>query len=87
MSNKPFVPRPKVIALLLDCLRHPETELTGDASGWKHEDGRPVAELEIAIINGAKLYEVRAAVDIGLAEAEANVADFTAALGMFDSMN
>ena len=71
-TDRPFVPRPEVVELLVDCLHHPDTELLDDEANWKHEDSRPVTDAEIAVIRKSRLGEMRAALDVCMAMAEAS---------------
>ncbi len=57
--------RPDVVALIADCLTHPETELIfADIEDWRHGDGKAVTPEEVIVIKDATLGEMRAAVDI-----------------------
>jgi len=66
--------RPEVVALIADCLRHCQTQLIwDDAPDWTHEDSRPVTPEEGDTLRFATLGEIRAALDLFLAETNAQL--------------
>jgi hypothetical protein len=52
------------VALILDCLGHEDTELTGQPRLWRHRDGRYVTEDEAAMVEKSTLGEIRRAMDL-----------------------
>jgi hypothetical protein len=52
------------VALILDCLGHEDTELSGQPRLWRHSDGRYLTEEEAAIIEESTLGEIRDAMDL-----------------------
>jgi hypothetical protein len=53
------------VALILDCLGHEDTELTGQPRLWRHRDGRYVTEDEAAMIEKeSTLGEIRHAMEL-----------------------
>jgi hypothetical protein len=52
------------VALILDCLGHEDTELTGQPRLWQHRDGRYLTEDEATMIEECTLGEIRRAMDL-----------------------
>lgn len=52
------------VTLILDCLGHDETDLTGQSRLWRHRDGRYVTEDEAAMIEESTVGEIRDAMDL-----------------------
>jgi hypothetical protein len=71
MSDTAYVPRRELVELIADTLRYPGTELLERTSSWRHEDGQPLTPAETELLGTATLGEVRAALDVCIAESEA----------------
>lgn len=56
------------VTLILDCLGHLDTELSGQPRLWRHRDGRYVTEDEAAMIEESTIGEIRSAMDLWLEE-------------------
>ena len=52
------------VALILDCLGHDDTELSGQPRLWRHRDGRYLTEDEAAMIEESTLGDIRHAMDL-----------------------
>jgi hypothetical protein len=52
------------VTLILDCLGHEDTDLTGQPRLWRHRDGRYVTEDEAETIKKTTLREIRYAMDL-----------------------